>query len=79
MVYFSQIYGLGKTIVSELYAIKSIEEAKDCFNHIILGNRLVEITEEFLSTTYKTESDILGNSDDMKLISSFTIISQHSK
>jgi uncharacterized protein (DUF1810 family) len=70
---FPQIYGLGNSSTSILYAIKSEEEAKCFFNHPILGTRLIEITEEFLLITNKTAREILGSPDDLKLKSSMTL------
>lgn len=70
---FPQIFGLGNSATSKMYAIKSEEEAKSYFNHPILGKRLIEITEEFLDITHKTARDILGSPDDLKLKSSMTL------
>jgi uncharacterized protein (DUF1810 family) len=70
---FPQIYGLGNSSTSILYAIKSEEEAKNFLNHPILGSRIIEITEEFLLITNKTAREILGSPDDLKLKSSMTL------
>jgi uncharacterized protein (DUF1810 family) len=70
---FPQIYGLGNSTTSKMYAIKSEEEARYYLNHPILGKRLIEITEEILFIKNKTAIDILGSPDDLKLKSSMTL------
>ena len=70
---FPQIYGLGNSTTSKMYAIKSEEEARYYLNHPILGKRLIEITEEILFIRDKTAREILGSPDDLKLKSSLTL------
>jgi uncharacterized protein (DUF1810 family) len=70
---FPQIYGLGNSATSKIYAIQNEEEAINYLNHPILGNRLIEITEELLVISNKTIRDILGSPDDLKLKSSMTL------
>ena len=42
-------------------------------NHPILGARLIEITEAFLSIENKTAHEVLGGPDDLKIKSSMTL------
>ena len=51
---FPQYKGIGRSITSMEYAIQSQEEANVYINHPILGVRLLEITEAFLSLENKT-------------------------
>ena len=74
MWYIFPIYhGLGKSSTSVKYAIDSEEEAISYLKHPILGSRLKEITEEFLSIENKTAYDVLGKPDDWKIKSSMTL------
>jgi uncharacterized protein (DUF1810 family) len=70
---FPQYHGLGKSNMSVKYAINSKEEAKTYLNHTILGKRLKEITEAFLSIENKSAYDVLGGPDDLKIKSSMTL------
>ncbi len=70
---FPQIVGLGRTEVSQLYAIKSREEAVAYLEHPVLGARLREISEALLSVQDKSATEILGTPDDLKLRSSMTL------
>ncbi|MEO5572609.1 MAG: DUF1810 domain-containing protein [Bacteroidia bacterium] len=73
---FPQIAGLGVSSTSKYYAIKNMEEAKDYFNHPILGARLIEISNEFLKLDNNNAEVIFGSPDDKKLKSSMTLFSQ---
>lgn len=70
---FPQITGLGRTEVSQLYAIKSREEAVAYLEHPVLGARLREISEALLSVQDKSAAEIFGTPDDLKLRSSMTL------
>jgi uncharacterized protein (DUF1810 family) len=70
---FPQYKGLGRSITSMEYAIKSQEEANIYMNHHILGKRLIEITKAFLSIENKTAYEVLGGPDDLKIKSSMTL------
>jgi len=70
---FPQYKGLGRSITSMEYAIKSQEEANIYMNHPILGARLIEITKVFLSIENKTAYEVLGGPDDLKIKSSMTL------
>ena len=70
---FPQFQGLGRSSISERYAITSKEEAVCYLNHPILGLRLKEITIQFLSIENKTAYDVLGEPNDLKIKSSMTL------
>ena len=44
---FPQIIGLGKTYISQYYAIKSLDEAKDYLDNDYLRENLFKITKEY--------------------------------
>ena len=64
---FPQIAGLGTSETSRLYAIRSIDEAREYLAHPILGARLIECAEAVLSNRGRSAHDIFGSPDDMKL------------
>jgi uncharacterized protein (DUF1810 family) len=70
---FPQIIGLGRTEISQRYAIKSREEAVAYLEHPVLGKRLREISEALLTVEDKTVTEIFGTPDDLKLRSSMTL------
>ncbi|HEV7350452.1 DUF1810 domain-containing protein [Telluribacter sp.] len=72
---FPQVLGLGQTETSRYYAIRSEEEATAYLNHLVLGQRLLEISEALLSIKDKTATEVLGYPDDLKLKSSMTLFS----
>jgi uncharacterized protein (DUF1810 family) len=70
---FPQIDGLGHSPTTMLYAIKSLDEARQYLNHPVLGARLVESAEAVLAVSGRSASDIFGHPDDWKLQSSMTL------
>jgi uncharacterized protein (DUF1810 family) len=70
---FPQFKGLGYSSTSQLYSIKSVEEALLFFKHPILGNRLLEITNAFLNLENKSAYEILGSPDNLKMNSCMTL------
>lgn len=70
---FPQITGLGRSRISEEYAIKNIEEAKAYIADKTLGTRLVEISEALEGLDCTEPSSIMGFPDDLKLKSSMTL------
>ncbi len=73
---FPQIDGLGHSETAKHFAIKSLAEARQYFNHPVLGPRLLECTEAVLAVEGRSVSTILGYPDDLKLKSSMTLFSQ---
>jgi uncharacterized protein (DUF1810 family) len=72
---FPQVYGLGFTPTSKLYAIRSVDEAWAYLDHPILGARLKACAEAALSVPGSSAHDIFGSPDDWKLRSSATLFS----
>jgi uncharacterized protein (DUF1810 family) len=70
---FPQIQGLGLSETSKFYAIKNIHEAKEFLDHPVLGNRLIEISNELLNLETNDSHKIFGSPDDLKLHSSMTL------
>ena len=70
---FPQYKGLGYSSTSQKYAITCIEEASMYFNHPILGQRLIEITNAFLNLENKSAYEILGETDYLKMKSCMTL------
>ena len=78
---FPQIYGLvpNPSPMSEKYAIKSRNEAKEFYNHPILGKRLIELVEVILKLDETNPELIFGKIDAQKLQSSLTLFAVVSK
>ena len=70
---FPQIAWLGRSAMSEQYAIESLEEARAYLAHPLLGPRLRECAETVLSVQGRTAEEILGSIDAVKLRSSMTL------
>jgi uncharacterized protein (DUF1810 family) len=64
---------LGRSATAQYYAIKSLAEARDYLDHLVLGPRLVECAETVLGIQGPSAHDILGSPDDMKLCSCATL------
>jgi uncharacterized protein (DUF1810 family) len=73
---FPQIKGLGKSNVSQYYAIADINEAKEFLNHPILAKHLIEITQLLLTFKRKSIESLMGELDARKLCSSMTLFTQ---
>lgn len=70
---FPQIAGLGNSVMSEHYAIKSVDEAKLFYRDAYLGKNLVEICYELLKLKTDDAESVLGFPDCLKLKSSMTL------
>ena len=70
---FPQFQGLGRSSISQHYAIKSVAEARAYLAHPLLGPRLVECAEAALHVQGRSAHDIFGSPDDMKLRSCVTL------
>lgn len=70
---FPQYAGLGTSATSELYAIKSLEEAQAYLAHPVLGSRLTECAEVLLGLEGRSANQIFGTPDDLKLCSCATL------
>ncbi|KEA61778.1 hypothetical protein ADIMK_3925 [Marinobacterium lacunae] len=72
---FPQIDGLGRSVMADRYAIKSLDEAKAYLDHPVLGARLNECVDAMLALEGRSARDILGMPDDMKVRSCATLFS----
>lgn len=70
---FPQIYGLGYSKISQYYAIKSIDEARDYLNNEYLYSNLINICNELLKLESSNPIEIFGETDAIKLKSSMTL------
>ena len=70
---FPQIQGLGFSQTSRFYAIKDKEEAIAYLNHPVLGERLINISNELLKLAISNAHAIFGSPDDLKLRSCMTL------
>jgi uncharacterized protein (DUF1810 family) len=70
---FPQYAGLGSSPTSQLYSIKSLEEARAYLRHPVLGPRLLECAQMVLQINGRSASEIFGSPDDMKLRSCATL------
>jgi uncharacterized protein (DUF1810 family) len=70
---FPQVDGLGFSKTSRYYAVKGIAEAEDYFRHPLLGQRLIQISNELLHLDTSDATAIFGSPDDLKLKSCMTL------
>src|SRR5262249_38597821 len=71
---FPQIAGLGYSAMSQIYAIRSLDEARAYLAHPVLGPRLRECAEALLAhSPGRSAEQVLGDIDAMKLRSSATL------
>jgi uncharacterized protein (DUF1810 family) len=73
---FPQFAGLGFSSTSQLYAIKSLDEARAYLAHPVLGPRLRECIEALLQVQGRSAHQIFGSPDDLKLKSCATLFAQ---
>lgn len=70
---FPQIQGLGLSGTTAYFSIKDLSEAKDYYEHPILGARLIEITETLLDIESDDPMAVFGYPDAFKLRSCMTL------
>jgi len=70
---FPQVAGLGRSQMSQHYAIESLDEARAYLADPVLGARLHECAGLVLATGARTAPDIFGELDAMKVRSSMTL------
>ncbi len=73
---FPQIAGLGRSAMSQRYAIASLDEARAYVAHPVLGARLRECARILAASDASSARDILGDTDAMKLHSSMTLFAR---
>lgn len=72
---FPQIAGLGSSETAKRYAIRDLEEARLYLEHVILGERLIDISKLLLEVKERSAYEIMGSPDDLKLRSCMTLFS----
>ncbi len=70
---FPQFQGLGFSPTSQMYSIKSLDEARAYLQHPDLGPRLVRCFVTLLELEGKSAREIFGSPDNMKLRSCATL------
>jgi uncharacterized protein (DUF1810 family) len=70
---FPQLAGLGRSSMSQHFAIGSLDEARAYIAHPVLGSRLRECTEIVLAISGRTAVEIFGSLDAMKFRSCMTL------
>jgi uncharacterized protein (DUF1810 family) len=70
---FPQLAGLGHSEMSQIYAIASLEEAREYLADPVLGWRLRESAAALLEHSGRSAEEILGPIDALKLRSSMTL------
>jgi uncharacterized protein (DUF1810 family) len=70
---FPQLAGLGRSAMSERYAIRSLEEARAYLAHPVLGERLRECARLLLAAHGTSAAAVLGPIDAVKVRSSMTL------
>jgi uncharacterized protein (DUF1810 family) len=70
---FPQLAGLGRSSMSQHFAIGSLEEARAYLAHPVLGARLRECSDLVLAIDGRTAAEIFGSLDAMKLRSCMTL------
>jgi uncharacterized protein (DUF1810 family) len=70
---FPQIAGLGRSAMSQRFAIASLAEARAYLAHPVLGARLHESIAAVVSVRGRSADEILGPLDALKLRSSLTL------
>ena len=73
---FPQIAGLGHSVMSQRYAVRSRQEAVAYLAHPVLGPRLRECTRLVNAIDGKDITTVLGSPDDMKFKSSMTLFAR---
>lgn len=73
---FPQIAGLGRSEMSQKYAISSLAEARAYVRHSLLGARLRECTRALLEHDGVSAEQMLGSVDAMKFRSSMTLFAR---
>lgn len=73
---FPQLAGLGHSAMSRRFALESLEEARQYWEHPVLGPRLRECIELVLGCGQHDPHAIFGSPDDLKFRSSMTLFAQ---
>jgi uncharacterized protein (DUF1810 family) len=76
---FPQVAGLGRSAMSERYAIASLDEARAYLAHPVLGPRLAECARILIDLGGHDAEEIFGGIDAIKLRSSMTLFARASE
>ena len=71
-----QIVGMGRSYMSQHYAISDLGEAKAFLENDTLRSHLLEICEALLSLETSDARRVMGSPDDLKLRSCMTLFSE---
>lgn len=72
---FPQMAGLGYSEMAQRYAITGLPEASAYLKHLVLGARLIKISNALLALSINNATNVMGSPDDLKLQSSMTLFS----
>jgi uncharacterized protein (DUF1810 family) len=72
---FPQLGGLGRSAMTQYYAIASLDEADAYLRHPILGPRLIDCSELVNRVEGRSVNEIFGSPDDLKFHSCMTLFS----
>jgi uncharacterized protein (DUF1810 family) len=72
---FPQLGGLGRSAMTQYYAIASLDEADAYLRHPILGPRLVDCSELVNRVEGRSINEIFASPDDLKFHSCMTLFS----
>ena len=70
---FPQLKGLGNSRASDFYGINNTEEAKEYYNHPVLGKHLEELFGILLNLPTSNIKSVMSSPDDLKLKSCATL------
>lgn len=73
---FPQLAGLGRSEMTQRYAIASLDEARAYLNHPVLGSRYIECVTALQDLPTSDPNAVLGSVDATKLRSSLTLFSE---
>jgi uncharacterized protein (DUF1810 family) len=70
---FPQLAGLGRSVMTQRYAIRDLDQARRYLGDSILGPRLREVVRLMMNHKGKSALEILGSPDDLKFQSCLTL------
>jgi uncharacterized protein (DUF1810 family) len=70
---FPQLAGLGRSVMTQQYAIRDLDQARRYLADPILGARLRQAVKLMIDQKAKSALEILGSADDLKLRSCLTL------
>jgi uncharacterized protein (DUF1810 family) len=73
---FPQIAGLGHSVISQTYALQSLQEARAYLAHPLLSTRLRECCQAVMDVQDRSAYEIFGAPDDLKFRSCLTLFEQ---